>query len=179
MCLRIQSRPFGEGAYEQGVIFLWRKSRDAYEEDIFLRKPLFGAPYFTRDLRRCVEIDRNTVPNHGGIADSIHTLEAGRDFSGYRYGNNSPPVSKALQPAGPRFDLTLCNVVYRMYHQARLEIHQRRESVSHYVNVSMHDVRPEFLEDAVQTIVGTAIKSRSFAVKPGLQASLIELLFQI
>src|SRR5579872_966072 len=66
-----------------------------------------------------------------------------------------------------------------MHHQAWLEIHQRRERVSHYVDVSVHDVRPEFLEYPVQTIVGARVKSWSFAEKPGSQAGLIELLFQI
>ena len=161
------------------MIFLWRESCDAHKENVFVRKPLSGAPYFARSLRGCVQIRRNAVPNHATIADSVQPFQACRDFSRYGYRDNPSPVSKALQPAGPRLDFAFCDVVYRMHHQAWLEIHQRWECVSHHVDVGVYDVRPEFLEHSMQAIVGAAIESRSFAQKPGLQAGLIELLFQI
>jgi hypothetical protein len=43
----------------------------------------------------------------------------------------------------------------------------------------MGDVRPEPLKHAVQTIVGSPIKSRSLSKEPRLYAGLIELLFQV
>src|SRR5258708_8394147 len=161
------------------MILLRRESRDAYKQDVLLRKSLFGAPCLARSLRRCVEIGRDTVPDHARIPDSIQPLQTNGDLPRDSHRDNASPVSKPLQPASARFDFAFRDVVHRMHHQARLDIHQRWKRVTPHVDVSVDDIRPKLLENTVQTIVGTPLEAGALAEKPRFYAGHIELLLQI
>jgi hypothetical protein len=47
------------------------------------------------------------------------------------------------------------------------------------MHVSVHDVWPKFIEDAMQATVGPQPESGSFAKKPGLDPSRLKLMFQV
>jgi hypothetical protein len=161
------------------MVFLRRESSHAHKENVLLGESQFRAPCRARRLRRGVQIDGNTVPNHAATADAIHTLQACRYFAGYRHRDNALPVYEPLEPARTRLDFTLGDVVHGVHHQPGLEVHQRRKRISHHVHVGVHDVRAKFPEDAMQAVVGAPAKSWFLAKEPGLYSILIQLLLQI
>src|SRR5437879_4550456 len=118
---RIGSGALGKRFQEQRVVFLRSKTCHANKKNVFLAETGPRPPLSPRRLWRGIESSRNAVRNHTALLNSVKALHAYCYFLRDCYRYNSVVQCVALDPARPRFNLALGEVVDRVQYRGTFQ----------------------------------------------------------